>query len=559
MLRPRRARTRAARPARAGSNRRGVRENELGDLDRVQRRALAQVVADEEEREPVLDGRIAADPADEHVVSSGGLLRRRERRSSAQRPARRAARPRPPPATARSSVSTQTASAWPTITGTRTQVALTGRSGSSRIFRVSSRSFASSSNSSPSKSQSMRRSCSSGVSARSRSIDCAPAPETDWYVATRTRVRPAASWSGFRAQVSGIVQQFGLATMPSCSARALAVHLGHDERHAVCEPVGRRTCRPRSRRPRRRGGRARALAEVPTEKRQRSSSPRRQRLGRRLLDEQPVELACRPSGRTRRRARCRSRAREQRERDRADRAGRADDADPSLCARSAFARARTPRAGPARRGRRPSRRDVAGDLDRRRASRSAARCPRRRASRTSSRRRRGGSSSRRRPGSPSEVVARAPRGAELVEHAASPSCAVLDRRREDDLARPVCRIVSTLTRASASAAKSRRAPRRRPRGRRSPRAGARRPEISAFSSIRSSSSRIQVPSLVARTSSGRAGARRGCARPRRSAVASTLRARRRHLEHLLVARPHASLRAPGTRRGSAVKTPSTSV
>ena len=50
------------------------------------------------------------------------------------------------------------------------------------IFRVSSRSFDSSSNSSPSKSQSMRRSCSSCGSLRSRSIACAPAPETDWYV-----------------------------------------------------------------------------------------------------------------------------------------------------------------------------------------------------------------------------------------------------------------------------------------------------------------------------------------------------------------------------------------
>ena len=117
-----------------------------------------------------------------------------------------------------SSNSTQIASAWPTITGTRTHVAWIGSSGSSMIFRVSSRSFDSSSNSSPSKSQSMRRSCSSCGSLRSRSIDCAPAPETDWYVATRTRTSPAASCSGFRTQVSGIVQQFGLATMPSCSS-----------------------------------------------------------------------------------------------------------------------------------------------------------------------------------------------------------------------------------------------------------------------------------------------------------------------------------------------------
>ena len=99
-----------------------------------------------------------------------------------------------------------------------THVAWIGRSGSSMIFCVSARSFDSSSNSSPSKSQSMRRSCSDCGSLRRRSIDCAPAPDTDWYVATRTRTRPAASCSGFSTHVSGIVQQFGLATIPSCSS-----------------------------------------------------------------------------------------------------------------------------------------------------------------------------------------------------------------------------------------------------------------------------------------------------------------------------------------------------
>ena len=117
-----------------------------------------------------------------------------------------------------SSNSAQTASACPTITGTRTHVALIGRSGSSMILRVSSRSFDSSSNSTPSKSQSIRRSCACCGSLRSRSIAEAPAPETDWYVAIRTRRRPAAWCSGARTQVSGIVQQFGLATMPSCSS-----------------------------------------------------------------------------------------------------------------------------------------------------------------------------------------------------------------------------------------------------------------------------------------------------------------------------------------------------
>ena len=117
-----------------------------------------------------------------------------------------------------SSNSAQTASAWPTMTGTRTHIAWIGRSGSSMIFWVSARSFDSSSNSSPSKLQSIRRSWSAGASFASRSIACAPAPDTDWYVATRTRTRPAASWSGFRTHVSGIAQQFGLATMPVFSS-----------------------------------------------------------------------------------------------------------------------------------------------------------------------------------------------------------------------------------------------------------------------------------------------------------------------------------------------------
>ena len=117
----------------------------------------------------------------------------------------------------RSSVSIQIASAWPTTVGTRTQVAVTGSSGSSRILRVSSRIFVSSSNSTPSNSQSMRSRWSSADSPRSFSIASEPAPETDWYVATRTLRRPTASCSGARATVRGIVQQFGLAMIPVCS------------------------------------------------------------------------------------------------------------------------------------------------------------------------------------------------------------------------------------------------------------------------------------------------------------------------------------------------------
>src|SRR5262249_60689640 len=54
-------------------------QHELCDLDRVQRRALPQVVAREEEGEAALDRRVAAGAADEHVVDTRrGLTRRGE-------------------------------------------------------------------------------------------------------------------------------------------------------------------------------------------------------------------------------------------------------------------------------------------------------------------------------------------------------------------------------------------------------------------------------------------------------------------------------------------------
>src|SRR5207237_8239016 len=43
-------------------------QEQLGDLNRVQRGALAEVVADDEQDESVALGRVRADPADEHVV-----------------------------------------------------------------------------------------------------------------------------------------------------------------------------------------------------------------------------------------------------------------------------------------------------------------------------------------------------------------------------------------------------------------------------------------------------------------------------------------------------------
>ena len=112
--------------------------------------------------------RVAADAADEYVVDSRRLPGTGTRRggSTAPPPESRVACS----AESGSSVSIQIASAWPTITGTRTHVAWIGRSGSSMIFCVSARSFDSSSNSSPSNSQSIRRSCSAGSSFASRSI-----------------------------------------------------------------------------------------------------------------------------------------------------------------------------------------------------------------------------------------------------------------------------------------------------------------------------------------------------------------------------------------------------
>src|SRR5260370_960505 len=47
----------------------------------------------------------------------------------------------------------------------------------------------------------------------SSSMPFCPAPETDWYVETMTRCRPAASCSGFITTTSWMVLQFGLAMM----------------------------------------------------------------------------------------------------------------------------------------------------------------------------------------------------------------------------------------------------------------------------------------------------------------------------------------------------------
>jgi CubicO group peptidase (beta-lactamase class C family) len=52
-----------------------AREHHLGDLDRVERGALAQVVADHEQREAVRDRAVLAHAADEHRVGAGGVER----------------------------------------------------------------------------------------------------------------------------------------------------------------------------------------------------------------------------------------------------------------------------------------------------------------------------------------------------------------------------------------------------------------------------------------------------------------------------------------------------
>ena len=69
---------RASAQARASSARLG--RSDTRDLDRFQRRSFPQVVAGEEERESIRRALVPANPADEHLVASGGVLRRRELR-----------------------------------------------------------------------------------------------------------------------------------------------------------------------------------------------------------------------------------------------------------------------------------------------------------------------------------------------------------------------------------------------------------------------------------------------------------------------------------------------
>ena len=134
MIKPRRAAAPLAFP-RSGGGRAGLRpagaaagqgrEEELGDLDRVQGGALAQVVADDEEDEPVLGvvGSLRIRPTS---TSSPPAAAPGVGNCSTLIPGAPARIDDACSAESGSVVSSQTASAWPTRTGTRTQVALTG-------------------------------------------------------------------------------------------------------------------------------------------------------------------------------------------------------------------------------------------------------------------------------------------------------------------------------------------------------------------------------------------------------------------------------------------------
>ena len=211
--------------------------------------------------------------------------------TSTRRTRRRARRAAPSPARARAAppVSIQTASAWPTRTGTRTVVALSGSSGSSRILRVSARSFDSSSVSSPSHVQSIARSCSAGGSARSclhplraRAGDRlvgrdahAPQPGRVVQRLEHAGERDRASSSGSRRSRRARAPR---APAPFTSGTTSGI--------AVLEPVRARLVDDDRAAARPRAGRARATRDVPTEKSDEVEIARGERLRRRLLDGQ---------------------------------------------------------------------------------------------------------------------------------------------------------------------------------------------------------------------------------------------------------------------------------
>ena len=195
-----------------------------------------------------------------------------------------------------------------TTTGTRTHVALTGRSGSSRIFRVSSRSFTSSSYSTPSKSQSIRSRWSSGASARRSSIAAAPAPDTDWYVATRTHRKPAAVAERREHHRERDRAAVGVRDDAVVLQGSLPVHLRDDQRDARLQTEGGRLvdahCAAAAA-----AGTSSRLNWVPTENRQTSRSPAPSASGVASSTSSRTERACPQSATTRTRGCSRTRGR----------------------------------------------------------------------------------------------------------------------------------------------------------------------------------------------------------------------------------------------------------
>ena len=224
------------------------RPDQLGDLRGVQRGALAQVVAAHEEVERVREverlpepahvgrvgadhvGRASADPGRRVVQHHHRRLRRRAPRAPRRRstgPAKRAC----------------TASEWVVTTGTRTQVADTLRSGMPRILRDSLRTFSSSDDQPPSRSEpaqgttlsasgagngdsagspdsalrtspastpSVRSPPTAASSSYSRSMPAWPAPEAAWYDATTSSRSPQRRCSAPIAAIIVSVVQLGL-------------------------------------------------------------------------------------------------------------------------------------------------------------------------------------------------------------------------------------------------------------------------------------------------------------------------------------------------------------
>ena len=251
--------------------------DQLGDLRGVERRALAQVVAADEQLERVRVVQRRADPADPGRVGADDVGRRRELagRRVVDAPRRR---PRP-----RSSSRASSASGSPSKTrvhGERVRgddrararrSRTPRRSGSPRILRDSLRTLSSSLDqppscsepahgttlsasgagngprSSPTDRRARRRPGCPG-SGRRRPWPAAraacrcrpdPAPDAAWYDATTSSRRPYARCSAPSATIIDSVVQFGLPMMPlGRVGRGGGVDLGHDERDVGVHPEG---------------------------------------------------------------------------------------------------------------------------------------------------------------------------------------------------------------------------------------------------------------------------------------------------------------------------------